>query len=134
MRYSTLHRLFFILMAVVIGGLIAAGAAAADDAASGFEQAQGEGHVTAPAPVDKATIVKKKQQWVITSIGNRYLVKHGTLIVGQNGRQVSLRELRVPCRARIVYQRDQQVRRAHRITVLSTSADARTDFTKDMPE
>ncbi len=88
----------------------------------------------AKMPVAEVTISKKKHQWVITNIGDRYLVKHGTLITDAHGQQVALRELRIPCKAQVVYQNDQGVRKAHRIKIVSVSGNANSNFTSDMPE
>ena len=122
-------------LAIVLAALLAlASPVSATGPEQQVETIEGEGRATAKAPVASVTIERKRHQWVITTEGHRYLVKHGTVIVDTDGRQVSLGKLKVPCRVRIEYQSGQGVRRARRIKLVSVSSTANTDFTKDMPE
>ncbi len=124
-------------LTIFIGVAIAAAGslpALAKDFGMQIDQPEGVNQAIVKMPAAKVTISKKKHQWVITNIGDRYLVKHGTLITDADGHQVALRELRIPCTAEIVYQNDQGVRKAHRIRIVSISTNANSDFTSDMPE
>jgi hypothetical protein len=134
MKASIIERTCLALIIVLAAALAVASPVSAKGPEQQVEHIDGEGRATAKAPVASVTIERKRHQWVITTENDRYQVKHGTVIVDTDGRQVSLRKLRVPCSARIEYQSDQGVRRAHRIKLLSVSSTASTDFTKDMPE
>lgn len=73
----------------------------------------------------KVTLEKKNSRMVSTYIGKRYGVNHTTLTVGEDGKQVMLRYLLVPCDAELLYEtRADGGSFVHRIKVLSTHQGA----------
>lgn len=68
------------------------------------EQGQDEaGGYQAALPVVNVAIASKTAESVTTHIGDRYSVSQQTIIVGTDGRQVSIRNMLVPCDAELTY-------------------------------
>jgi hypothetical protein len=85
-------------------------------------------------PELKTVIAKKTLNAVTTNIGERYAIADETIIVGLNGKQVSIREMLVPCEVEITYKTKKGVRTAERITMTSVGKDARWQWDADYPE
>ena len=99
MKTSRIHllRMGFVgllaLMLAIPGSLMAA-----DD------QSEGEvGSYQKKLPVLNVSIVSKTANSVTTNIGDRFEVSQQTIIVGTDGRQVSIRKMLVPCEAELTY-------------------------------
>lgn len=54
-------------------------------------------------PVVNVAIASKTAKSVTTTIGDRFSVSQQTIIVGTDGRQVSIRDMLVPCDAELTY-------------------------------
>jgi hypothetical protein len=73
----------------------------------------------------QVTLEKKNSQMVATSFGERYGINNSTLIVGEDGQQVMIQYLLVPCDAELLYETKASGSRfVHRIKVLSTQQGA----------
>lgn len=71
------------------------------------DQSEGEvGSYQKTLPVMNVSIASKTAKSVTTSIGDRFEVSRQTIIVGTDGRQVSIRKMLVPCEAELTYSRD----------------------------
>jgi len=57
-------------------------------------------------PVLNVSIASKTENSVTTTIGDRFEVSQQTIIVGTDGRQVSIRKMLVPCDAELTYSTD----------------------------
>ena len=69
-------------------------------------------------PMRKVTIEKKSLIEVITTVGDSYAVSHyETMIIGVDGKQVSIRRMPVPCDAEVYFERKNGVRKARRIQI-----------------
>jgi hypothetical protein len=70
-------------------------------------QSEGEvGSYQKTLPVVNVSIVSKTANSVTTNIGDRFEVSQQTIIVGTDGRQVSIRKMLVPCEAELTYSTD----------------------------
>ena len=88
----------------------------------GDNDKQGEGILLLKKQV---TLEKKNSQMVTTSFGERYGLESSTLIVGEEGQQVMIEYLLVPCDAELLYETKANGSRfLHRIKVLSTQQGA----------
>lgn len=73
----------------------------------------------------KETLKKKSSTMVGTATGRQYRINSKTLVVGEDGRQVMIKYLLVPCQVELIYEtRTDGALFAHRIKVLSTQPDA----------
>lgn len=90
LRMGLAGLLTFMLM--YSGGLMAQG--------PGQEEAGG---YQATLPVVNVAIASKTAKSVTTHIGDRFSVSRQTIIVGTDGRQVSIRNMLVPCDAELTY-------------------------------
>lgn len=102
MKTSRIHllRLGFIgllaLMLFIPGALMAA-------------EDQGEGDIGSyqtTLPVLNVSIASKTANSVTTNAGDRFEVTQQTIIVGTDGRQVTIRKMLVPCEAALTYSTD----------------------------
>jgi hypothetical protein len=64
------------------------------------------GGYQATLPVVNVAIASKTAKSVTINIGDRYNVSQQTIIVGTDGRQVSIRNMLVPCDAELTYSDD----------------------------
>lgn len=124
---------------LLIGFMVWAGPSfAGSDTPPGFGQHRGnakfagEGALT--RSVIKVTIEKKSNQKVTTYGGIAYAMSKATQIVGEDGKQVRLLAMRVPCDAKITYAVINGVRRALRIEILSTGGDATANMDYEKPQ
>lgn len=67
---------------------------------------EGAGRYQKALPVVSVTIASKTANSVTTNIGDRFEVSQQTIIVGTDGRQVSIRKMLVPCNAELTYSTD----------------------------
>lgn len=69
----------------------------------------------------EVTLEKKSATMVITRMDEHYAIDKGSLIVGEDGKQVLIQHLLVPCEALLVYEtKANGTRLVHRIEVRST--------------
>lgn len=114
-----------ILMLWAPGAAFAAGPSQ-DEAAAGVE-----------LPKVNVTIASKSAESVTTSSGDRFAVSKQTIIVGLDGRQVSIRKFLVPCDAVVTYSsssRDFSYPLAQMIRVQSVASDADWRYKAIVPE
>ncbi|MBI5550465.1 MAG: hypothetical protein HY911_03085 [Desulfobacterales bacterium] len=82
----------------------------------------------------RVTIEKKNLEKVTTNTGDRFTLSENTIIVNTDGRQIGIREMRVPCDVEIGYRTENGVRLAERIDIQHVGSDARWQWTSDRPE
>ena len=82
----------------------------------------------------RVTIEKKVLEAVITNVGDRYRVSDETIITNPEGRQVSIREMLVPCDAEITYKTENGKRVAQRIKTTRLGSDTTWKWGADRPE
>jgi hypothetical protein len=93
-----------------------------------------EGQVLNTMPLTTASIEKKTLEAVITTIGERFKLSKETVITDLNGKQVSIRQMLVPCDAEITFETQNGVRVAQRIKILRLGRDSRWQWDADRPE
>jgi hypothetical protein len=93
-----------------------------------------EGVLVISDPVASVTIEKKVLEAVITNVGDRYRVSDETIITNTEGRQVSIREMLVPCDAEITYKTEKGKRVAQRIKTTRLGSDNTWKWSADRPE
>lgn len=82
-----------------------------------------EGNIQLGAQLQKtkATLHKKSSGMVKTYANDRYAIDKTTLVVGEDGRQLLIQHLLVPCEAELLYETQADGSNfVHRIKVLST--------------
>jgi len=94
---------------------------------------EGDEHVIND-PVARVTIEKKVLEAVITNVGDRYRVSDETIITNPEGRQVSIRQMLVPCDAEITYKTENGKRVAQRIKTTRLGNDTTWKWGADRPE
>jgi hypothetical protein len=72
----------------------------------------------------QVTLQKKTAKMVMSAIGERYQIGPATMIIGQNGEQVHIDKLMVPCDVKLVYEAGANGKLAHRIAVLNVHEGA----------
>ena len=92
-----------------------------------------EGEAPAAVPAVKATIVKKDLKTVTASTGAVYTLFEETIIVGADGKQLSIRKMPVPCSAELVYTTEKGLRKVMRIGITAVSENATTIWTDKDP-
>jgi hypothetical protein len=87
-------------------------------------------------PKKSVTIESKSAESVTTNTGDRFAVSKQTIIVGLDGRQVSIRKFLVPCDAVVTYSssRDLSYPLAQMIRVKSVASDADWRYKAIAPE
>ena len=93
-----------------------------------------EEEAQAPAPTINARIQKKNLETVTTRGGAVYALSEQTMIVGLDGQQLSIREMPVPCRVKLMYTTEKRRRLALRIDITAVSPDATTHWTSSVPD
>jgi hypothetical protein len=93
-----------------------------------------EGQSQIVLPVDQVTIEKKTLSEVITNTGREYALSTGTIIVGLDGQQVSIRKMLVPCDAEVTYNNKGNAREAARIQIKRVHSDASWQWTSKKAE
>jgi hypothetical protein len=93
-----------------------------------------EGTQTISDPVTKVTIQEKVLEAVITNVGNRFQISKETIITNAEGRQVSIREMLVPCDAEITYKTENGKQIAQRIKTIRLGRDTTWKWGADRPE
>lgn len=79
------------------------------------------------------TLSKKSTKLVTAYAGDGYAIDKSTLIVGEDGQQILIQYLLVPCQAQLLYEeRDDGSLYAHRIKVISIQ-DGATNTMQDPP-
>jgi hypothetical protein len=91
-----------------------------------------EGGVQPPSA--KVTIEKKTLAVVITNIGDRYSVSEETIIADAKGRQISIRDLLVPCEAEVNFITEGGVRKAEFIKILQIGRNASWRWFSESPD
>jgi len=109
------------------------GGALADSAVGGFN-AKVEGSQVNILPVAKVNIEKKMLEAVITNVGDQFKVSKETIITDLNGKQVSIREMLVPCDVEITYESENGTRVAHRIKIVRISRNNSWKWMSKQPE
>jgi hypothetical protein len=133
MRLSSLFRQWLSIL-LVIGCVLVTTAWAGGKPNTGVfnrQQAGYEGPV--PVPSEKVTIANKTLESVITQAGDTYAMTDGTIIVGTDGQQVSIRQMPVPCDVEISYSTKKGVRQAERVKILRVSSDATRRWSSKKP-
>ena len=82
----------------------------------------------------KVDIDKKTPEVVISNVHDRFGVDDGTLIIGLDGKQVSYREMLVPCTVTIDYAIEEGGNRAEMIKILRISPNATRHFFYERPQ
>jgi hypothetical protein len=118
---------------LLLGLLLWGGPVSADPAGNAGAPVSEEGVVVEPLPVAEMTIAKKTEKRVISNMGDSYALSQGTIIVGQDGRQVRLEKMPVPCEAKVTYKIMQGVRYAFRIQILWVGSDATSELILEVP-
>lgn len=118
---------------LLLGLLLWGGPVSADPAGNAGAFVSEEGVVVEPLPVVAMTIAKKTEKRIISNMGDSYALSQGTIIVGQNGRQVRLEKMLVPCEAKVTYKIVQGVRYAFRIQILEVGSDATSELILEVP-
>lgn len=137
-RIHTNHTVFWItswLVTVWLASMLLIGQAVAGPESNQHRQIHSEdGKPIQVDPEVTATIQKKTSRQLITISGDGYRMSPATIIVSEDGSQVSLKKLKVPCEARITYKRVKGVRTALRVQILNTGSDASTVLIYESPE
>lgn len=81
--------------------------------------AEGKPEKTTQLSTQQVTIAKKTAEMVMSTIGERYQISEGTLIIGLEGEQVSIGKLLVPCDVKLTYEINTDGRLVHRMVVLN---------------
>lgn len=79
-------------------------------------------------------ISKKTDIRVITSGGVHYRLSKATMIVGEDGKQVKLVDMKVPCDAKITYSDVKGRKMALRIKITYTSSNANSQMEYEIPQ
>jgi mRNA-degrading endonuclease YafQ of YafQ-DinJ toxin-antitoxin module len=95
---------------------------------------EGREGVVRQLPRKTVTIEEKMLEAVITNIGDRFQLSKETIITGLDGKQVSIRQMLVPCDAEIIYETKQGARIAQRIKMLRVESNSRWQWSSDLPE
>ncbi len=127
------QRPFILILALILIALIT-NIATADTAKKNPKPADGEGPQGAAASVATVVIAKKSLEHVVTIAGDRYTLSSGSIITGLDGKQLSIRQMLVPCDAEITYEISKGVRVVQRIKVVRVVKDARWQWVSDQPE
>ena len=85
-------------------------------------------------PQASVTIEKKMLEAVVTTTGESYALSSETIIMGMDGKQVSIREMLVPCDAEITFFTEGGKRQAKRIHVKRVSSKNTWQWTTRQPE
>lgn len=72
----------------------------------------------------QVTLQKKTAKMVMSTIGERYQIGPATLIIGQDGEQVHIDKLMVPCDVKLTYEAKSDGKTVHRIAVLNVHEGA----------
>lgn len=72
----------------------------------------------------QVTLQKKTAKMVMSTIGERYQIGPATMIIGQDGEQVHIDKLMVPCDVKLAYETGANGKLAHRIAVLNVHEGA----------
>ncbi len=131
MRSITMKQMSCLTIAMLMVVFCLSAPAAAKGPARAVTNPEGE-RIVQP-PTRKATIVKKTLQSVTTSSGTVYALFDETIIIGINGKQLTIREMPVPCRAEVMVVRQKRARQALRIKITSVSDKATTHWTSKDP-
>jgi hypothetical protein len=122
-----------LLLVLSLAALPINGAIADTADKGGYANGQ-EGQVLNTMPLTTASIEKKTLEAVITTIGERFKLSKETVITDLNGKQVSIRQMLVPCDAEITFETQNGVRVAQRIKMLRLGRDSRWQWDADRPE
>ncbi|MGD9010537.1 MAG: hypothetical protein PVG41_21610 [Desulfobacteraceae bacterium] len=132
-RYHNPKKVAALCAIVLIVTVAAATLAMADQNPLGPKYMEGrEGAVQLPR--ETVTIEKKMLEAVITNVGDRFQLSKETIITGLDGKQVSIRQMLVPCDAEIIYETKQGARIAQRIKMLRVGSNGRWQWSSDRPE
>jgi hypothetical protein len=72
----------------------------------------------------QVTLLKKTAKMVMSTIGDQYQIGPAALIIGQNGGQVHINKLLVPCDVKLTYEAEADGKTVHRIDVLNVHEGA----------
>jgi hypothetical protein len=122
-----------LLLVLSLAALPINGAIADTADKGGYANGQ-EGQVLNTMPLTTASIEKKTLEAVITTICERFKLSKETVITDLNGKQVSIRQMLVPCDAEITFETQNGVRVAQRIKMLRLGRDSRWQWDADRPE
>jgi hypothetical protein len=94
--------------------------------ADGVRSGAGDGKQACVSPTtQQITLEKKNSEMVSTASGERFEIGTATMIVGQDGKQIPIDHLLVPCDVTLTYEtKNGGSRFVHRIEVLSIHSDA----------
>lgn len=80
----------------------------------------------------QVTLEKKNSKMVSTRTGERYGVNQATMVVGENGSQILLQYMLVPCDAQLIYEDTSDGgKRVHRIMVLNIHQGATNSMSEE---
>ncbi|MCP4748131.1 MAG: hypothetical protein GY874_18650 [Desulfobacteraceae bacterium] len=82
----------------------------------------------------RVNIERKTLEKVFTNTGDIYHVSDATLIVGTDGKQVSMRDLMAPCQAKVYFDFENGKRKATYIKIISVASDAAWQWVSERPE
>lgn len=122
------------LLLILAVSILPMGSALAETGGKSGRAVHLEGEHVISDPVAKVTIQKKVLEAVITNIGDRYRISDETIITNLDGKQVSIREMLVPCDAEITYKTEKGKRIAQRVKTIRLSRDNTWKWGADRPE
>ena len=128
MRFSTPPRLWMAAFITVIC-LFVSPVWAAENAKLPHGQMMDREGERPPLPIKTVTIEKKTRNTVITNVGDVYQISLESIIVGTDGRQVSMRDLLIPCDVEITYTTRKDGLHAERIQIKRVSSNASWHWT-----
>ena len=124
--------LLLIMMLAVLCFTLAAPAWATSPRKGSVRGNQEEGQ-SQPLESVRVTIKSKSLQHLFTS-GWKFAVNKETLIVGTDGKEVSLKKMLVPCEVVLRYAIEKGVRTAKRVDIKRVLDDARWQWTDEKPQ
>lgn len=124
--------LLLIMMLAVLCFTLAAPAWATSPGKGSVRGNQEEGQ---PQPLDSVRVtVKKKSLQHLFTAGWKFAVNKETLIVGTDGKEVSLKKMLVPCEVVVHYAVEKGGRTAKRVDIKRVLEGARWQWTDEMPQ
>lgn len=84
--------------------------------------------------VNRVTIKEKRVDAVTTNTGRDYDVTEATIILNEDGEQIPIRKLMVPCQAEVTWDAERGKKKAKRIAVLRTGSKQTWQWGAKTPE
>lgn len=137
MEYTTNQSLRWSFKRVMLAGLILLLVGGALPALAGPPEYRknnsNEEGQTIPLSKTNVTIEKKSLEHIFT-VSGKFGISPETLIVGTDGKEVSIKKMLVPCDAEVSYSIENGGRVAHRIDIKRVADGASWQWTSERPE